>query len=56
MVSFGILFFLAISMTDANLEFVSGFVSFCSEKNHLNKIIKFNSLRENITIQFKYFD
>jgi len=31
-VSFGILFFLAISIIDANLELVSGFESFCSEK------------------------
>jgi len=34
-VSFGILFFLAISIIDANLELVSGFESFCSEKKNL---------------------
>lgn len=34
-VSFGILLFLAISIIDANLEFVSGFESFCSEKKIL---------------------
>lgn len=50
MVSFGMLLFLAISMIDANFEFVAGFGSFSSEKDRFNMINTF-SIKEKINLQ-----